>query len=132
MKSVPFVHVRNVATNEHFDIPFDLYNHKKAMCKTDPDFYQWESNEIVTMREVPDSFRSVSDMTSGMYDPTFYQVEEETPAVTESPAVTGDLEAKKARFAELKEIGWANLKAETPEATKALKEEYKALKAELE
>jgi hypothetical protein len=128
MKSVPFVHVRNVATNEHFDIPFDLYNHKKEMCKTDPDFFQWESNEIVTMREVPDSFKSVSDMTSNMYDPTFYQVEPET--VEEAP--TGDLEAKKARFAELKEIGWANLKAETPEETKALKDEYKALKAELE
>lgn len=124
MKTVPFVHVRNITTNEHFDIPFDLYNHKKSMCKTDPDFYQWESNEITVPRQVPDNFRSVSDMTQNMYDPTFYQVDADAPEVEAVVEAPKDLSAKETRFAELKTKGFVNL-------DKRGKEEYKALKNEL-
>lgn len=132
MKIVPFVHVRNVATNEHFDIPFDFYNHKKAMCKTDPDFYQWESSEIVFNRNMPDSFMTVSEMSTQMYDPSAYMVDEPVEEAEEPTPVEEVVENPKlARFNELKAIGFVKLKGETAEETAALKAEYKSLKEEL-
>jgi hypothetical protein len=121
MKQVKFVHVRNVHTNEHFDIPQDFYEYKKKLL--DVEFGQWESNEIPMLMQVRDDYRTISDMQADMYSAESFAVAPVAPV--EPKAVVIKSADSTDRFMQLKTKGWANLNSDE-------RTEYSAMKLKLE
>ena len=127
MKIVQFVHVKNIATKEQFDIPFDLYLHKKERCKTDPDFQEWECSEIPFPMNVKDEFKSITEHTANVYDSQQYMVDEIIEDVKEIKKVEEvkiENNDDKITFENLKVKGWINLNKEEKEVYKSLKDKF--------